>query len=150
MFSKLMEILNMKKSFQHLPEISVLGHSFFSLCFEQGNSLFFFSAVSFFSLSSIILYVFLSRVTELSKRPIWKLMQFTLEENMSKTRSDSGVWRIRRQLQYLVSCTPQLHIPYPTAFPYWNGMVLHFYQQQESSTTKTVHKVINKRLKTYV
>ena len=31
--------------------------------------------------------------------------------------------------------------PYPTAFPYGNGMVLHFYQQQESSTTKTVHKV---------
>ena len=41
-------------------------------------------------------------------------------------------------------------IPYPTAFPYGNGMVLHFYQQQESSTTKTVHKVINKRLKAYV
>ena len=40
--------------------------------------------------------------------------------------------------------------PYPTAFPYGNGMVLHFYQQQESSTTKTVYKVINKRLKTYV
>ena len=40
--------------------------------------------------------------------------------------------------------------PYPTAFPYGNGMVLHFYRQQESSTTKTVHKVINKRLKTYV
>ena len=40
--------------------------------------------------------------------------------------------------------------PYPTAFPYGNGMVLHFYQQQESSTTKTVHKVINKALKTYV
>ena len=40
--------------------------------------------------------------------------------------------------------------PYPTAFPYGNGMVLHFHQQQESSTTKTVHKVINKRLKTYV
>ena len=45
----------------------------------------------------------------------------------------------------------QIHInPYPTAFPYGNGMVLHFYQQQESSTTKTVHKVINKGLKTYV
>ena len=44
-----------------------------------------------------------------------------------------------------------IHInPYPTAFPYGNGMVLHFYQQQESSTTKTVHKVINKGLKTYV
>ena len=40
--------------------------------------------------------------------------------------------------------------PYPTAFPYGNGMVLHFYQQQENSTTKTVHKVINKGLKTYV
>jgi len=40
--------------------------------------------------------------------------------------------------------------PYPTAFPYGNGMVLHFYQQQESSMTKTVHKVINMRLKTYV
>ena len=39
---------------------------------------------------------------------------------------------------------------YPTAFPYGNGMVLHFYQQQESSTTKTVHKIINKGLKTYV
>ena len=40
--------------------------------------------------------------------------------------------------------------PYPTAFPYGNGMVLHFYQQQESSTTKTVHKVINKGLRAYV
>ena len=40
--------------------------------------------------------------------------------------------------------------PYPTAFPYGNGMVLNFYQQQESSTTKTVHKVINKGLKAYV
>ena len=37
--------------------------------------------------------------------------------------------------------------PYPTAFPYGNGMVLHFYQQQESSTTKTVHRVINRDLK---
>ena len=40
--------------------------------------------------------------------------------------------------------------PYPTAFPYGNGMVLHFYQQQESSTTKTVHRVINKGFKAYV
>ena len=40
--------------------------------------------------------------------------------------------------------------PYPTAFPYGNGMVLNFYQQQESSMTKTVHKVINKGLKAYV
>ena len=56
--------------------------------------------------------------------------------------------------------SPKLHLgyegpssefnPYPTAFPYGNGMVLHFYQQQESSTTKTVHKVINNGLKAYV
>ena len=46
--------------------------------------------------------------------------------------------------------TEQCVSPYPTAFPYGNGMVLHFYQQQESSTTKTVHKVINKGLKAYV
>ena len=50
---------------------------------------------------------------------------------------------------YLSSMKPTLN-PYPTAFPYGNGMVPHFYQQQESSTTKTVHKVNNKGLKTYV
>ena len=50
-------------------------------------------------------------------------------------------WKIEENLQIN---------PYPTAFPYGNGMVLHFYQQQESSTTKTVHKVINKGLKAYV
>ena len=48
------------------------------------------------------------------------------------------------------NCVIVVIIPYPTAFPYGNGMVVHFYQQQESSTTKTVHKVINKGLKTYV
>ena len=53
-------------------------------------------------------------------------------------------------LRNLVSTAEDFIIPYPTAFPYGNGMVLHFYQQQESSTTKTVHKVINKGLKTYV
>ena len=46
--------------------------------------------------------------------------------------------------------SPTLFNPYPTAFPYGNGTVLHFYQQQESSTTKTVHKVINRGLKAYV
>ena len=46
--------------------------------------------------------------------------------------------------------TDLLFNPYPTAFPYGNGMVLHFYQQKESSTTKTVHTVINKGLKAYV
>ena len=51
-----------------------------------------------------------------------------------------------------VDLSPQVlfNSPYPTAFPYGNGIVLHFYQQQESSTTKTVHRVINKGLKAYV
>ena len=54
--------------------------------------------------------------------------------------------------EVVVECKSTFSIlnPYPTAFPYGNGMVLHFYQQQESSMTKTVHKVINKGLKTYV
>ena len=51
--------------------------------------------------------------------------------------------------QSLVVLIVQIN-PYPTAFPYGNGKVLHFYQQQESSTTKTVHKVINRGLKAYV
>ena len=57
-----------------------------------------------------------------------------------------------RQWNIMLRQLLTVHIinPYPTAFPYGNGMVLHFYQQQESSTTKTVHKVINKGLKAYV
>ena len=55
---------------------------------------------------------------------------------------------LQRRLEFFVCLC--LFNPYPTAFPYGNGMVLHFYQQQGSSTTKTVHKVINKGLKTYV
>ena len=60
--------------------------------------------------------------------------------------------KVKMSLNFCVivfSCLELIN-PYPTAFPYGNGMVLHFYQQQESSTTKTVHKVINKGLKTYV
>jgi len=44
---KVMEILNRKRNFPDQPEISVLGHSFFWWCFDQGSNLFFFSAVSF-------------------------------------------------------------------------------------------------------
>ena len=54
------------------------------------------------------------------------------------------------QLELLKLCHLNDNNPYSTAFPYGNGMVLHFYQQQESSTTETVHKVINKGLKAYV
>ena len=73
-------------------------------------------------------------------------------------------YTLRQWVHYLIPDIVILHLvvcskscvfwesinPYPTAFPYGNGMVLHFYQQQESSTTKTIHKVINKGLKTYV
>jgi len=38
--------------------------------------------------------------------------------------------------------------PYPTAFPYGNGMVLHFYQQQESKKkTKLYTKSLTRDLK---
>ena len=62
-------------------------------------------------------------------------------------------WHSQQILEFTVitEFTTCLNIsPYPAAFPYGNGMVLHFYQQQESSTTKTGHRVINKGLKTYV
>ena len=56
------------------------------------------------------------------------------------------------QFQYstLINLVRRVYNPSPMAFPYGNGMVLHFYQQQECSTTKTVHKFINKCLKKYV
>ena len=59
------------------------------------------------------------------------------------------LWFLNEFVNQYYNSPPPI-IPYPTAFPYGNGMVLHFYQQQESSTTKTVHKVINKGLKAYV
>ena len=71
-----------------------------------------------------------------------------------KEKVVESCWLLTSYHQKTVSlnlCIQYSHInPYPTAFPYGNGMVLHFYQQQESSTTKTVHKVINKGLKAYV
>ena len=63
---------------------------------------------------------------------------------------DFGCDTLKLNKVMYLKCAAILINPYPTAFPYGNGMVLHFYQQQESSTTKTVHKVINKGLKTYV
>ena len=60
-------------------------------------------------------------------------------------------WLQSSEMCRFVACHEYTDInPYPTAFPYGNGMVLHFYQQQDSSTTKTVHKVINRGLKAYV
>ena len=82
----------------------------------------------------------------------------------SRFNHPNNIWWVlqmitHRRLQYCTHVFKNINFvnfkediinPYPTAFPYGNGMVLHFYQQQESSTTKTVHKVINKGLKTYV
>ena len=68
----------------------------------------------------------------------WQVVTIVLENNIAP------IFRVEK------SQAGKIINPYPTAFPYGNGMVLHFYQQQESSTTKTVHKVINKGLKTYV
>ena len=64
--------------------------------------------------------------------------------------SEDGLSLLELVIKLKLLCWVHYINPYPTAFPYGNGMVLHFYQQQESSTTKTVHKVINKGLKTYV
>ena len=72
---------------------------------------------------------------------------FALDPNM-KGSSVVIPWLIKKFSKFYV--VRKSINPYSTAFPYGNGMVLHFYQQQESSTTKTVHKVINKGLKTYV
>ena len=92
---------------------------------------------------------------------IWKMTKQRV--GWSGTRTPSGAMIFHRNAQTVSGTHPAYSYsflglkrlrpevnPYPTAFPYGNGMVLHFYQQQESSTTKTVHKVINKRLKTYV
>ena len=79
-------------------------------------------------------------------RDIWRDKKYksTLMEKRTEERS---LWSLKQSWEDDIEININ---PYPTAFPYGNGMVLHFYQQQESSTTKTVHKVINKRLKTYV
>ena len=80
--------------------------------------------------------------------PICNLNRFRLnerevQEDLKTKSSECGRSDFARLIDPCVN-------PYPTAFPYGNGMVLHLYQQQESSTTKTVHKVISKGLKAYV
>ena len=82
------------------------------------------------------------------------LTTFSLTEGVLR-RGKYGTYLLYgHQSLYWYACVNGLRLvninPYPTAFPYGNGIVLHFYQQQESSTTKTVHRAINKSLKTYV
>ena len=70
-----------------------------------------------------------------------------IQGGSNMTGTVTGLFTHKQSRSYLNHLV--LFNPYPTSFPYGNGMVLHFYQQQESTTTKTVHKVINKGLKTY-
>ena len=88
----------------------------------------------------VLLTVHLSIILDNDQRDA-HLLYFTIYLLHSSTCSEHYMLIVRR-----LNCIN----PYPTALPYGNGMVLHFFQQQESSTTKTVHKVINKGLKTYV
>ena len=76
-----------------------------------------------------------------------QILKFILGSQMLTT---SSIWSREIHVLIVTVYTMTYINPYRTAFPYGNGMFLHFYQQQEISTTKTVHKVINKRLKTYV
>ena len=79
-----------------------------------------------------------------------KLYFCSLYFNLRIFRHKTGIERILQSILRVQSAFHSFFNRYPTAFPYGNGMVLHFYQQQESSTTKTEHKVINKGLKAYV
>ena len=97
------------------------------------------------SLSNLITYVKkLDTVTRVNNIAIVNLSNIVKNDIIP---SHNRFQEIARDILWL---NVTLFNPYPTAFPYGNCMVLHFYQQQESSTTKTVHKVINKGLKTYV
>ena len=95
-------------------------------------------------------YVSLSRSLSLARS-----LSLSLSHTHTHTHTHTHVSITRKLFLIVVPILLILHVqaffnPYPTAFPYGNGMVLHFYQQQESSTTKTVHKVINRGLKAYV
>ena len=81
--------------------------------------------------------------------PITQLAQNNYNTNYTNTYTHKQK-TVNKTLDLWLKFNNKLINPYPTAFPYGNGMVLHFYQQQGSSTTKTVHKVINKGLKAYV
>ena len=90
------------------------------------------------------------------KRYIWAISQYSLTELADRlcnnnTLRDRQWWSIQYKIYsksfHQIRRTGKVINPYPTAFPYGNGMVLHFYQQQESSTTKTVHKSLTRDLK---
>ena len=102
----------------------------------------------YFLASNLHLFLFLNF------RPVLNIVCFLHTYSPMKMEQTPKLWHIKfgnyphESIKFTLT---SISInPYPTAFPYGNVMVLHFYQQQESSTTKTVHKVINKGLKTYL
>ena len=121
--------------------ISLLfGFLFINTCFKSTNNI--LNTVSVRNSKTLInsLLSFLS-----------PLCSYTLQEiHIKKNNAIAQRFLTYGSLCHSLWVTMKLFNPYPTAFPYGNGMVLHFYQQQESSMTKTVHKVINKGLKAYV
>ena len=100
-------------------------------------------------LQSFISHILIWTPQKFARSPFFYVLQ---ENKMNRFEADfSGKTSVPNFVKFFQELKSEMHLnPYPTAFPYGNGMVLHFYQQQESSTTKTVHKVINKGLKTYV
>ena len=82
-----------------------------------------------------------SRITD----PLWLLLTKPFEVPVYSKSFKNTVTTSQKTFRFHFK--DQLINPYPTAFPYGNGMVLHFYQQQESSTTKTVHKSLTRDLK---
>ena len=78
------------------------------------------------------------------------LQNLTLYDQRKYQNSCCGDFKQNDQFLHINVMNTASFNPYPTAFLYGNSMVLHFYQQQESSMIKTVHKVINKGLKAYV
>ena len=94
--------------------------------------------------------VFVESLTD-TERAAWESFKWICTNFLGRKKSPDFSDGIQKYLDAYKETGSRMSInPYPTAFPYGNGMVLHFYQQQESSTTKTVHKVINKGLKAYV
>ena len=123
-------------SFRQVPKIMVCSTVFCTILFVRS-----WRVISLVQLHSYHLLAFLLNLTIISQQVLEWWLQ-TLDSPLIACHSYHHHQQQQQQQQHIN--------PYPTVFPYGNGMVLHFYQQQESSTTKAVHKVINKGLKAYV
>ena len=102
--------------------------------------------------ATILLYYVLQRYY-LNKRHIFSKIYYHIVQQtyiICRFSHCISAYSKKNHFDNVTHCSSFTYIPYPMAFPYGNGAVLHFYQQQESSMTKTVHKVINKGLKAYV